>query len=89
MILNTKFKTSMCKNFEHSQCHMGDRCHFAHGKGELRMVSDPLPANTPIISDQKMEIFRQVGLVCLSDMPAVKKKLLDMGRNLSNQELPE
>jgi hypothetical protein len=32
---------------------MAARCHFAHGKEELRTVHDALPPNTPYISDPK------------------------------------
>lgn len=32
---------------------MGGKCHFAHGKEELRNMHDPLPPNTPYIADPK------------------------------------
>jgi hypothetical protein len=32
---------------------MGAKCHFAHGKEELRTVHEALPANTPYIADPK------------------------------------
>jgi len=35
------------------QCHMAAKCHFAHGKEDLRQTHDTLPANTPYISDPK------------------------------------
>ena len=36
-----KYKTSLCKHFEQTQtCQMEDRCHFAHGKHELRKQTD-------------------------------------------------
>jgi hypothetical protein len=44
--VNNKYKTALCNNFEQSgECRLGDRCHFAHGKEELRNVFDPLPPN--------------------------------------------
>lgn len=32
---------------------MSAKCHFAHGKEELRNMHDALPANTPYITDPK------------------------------------
>lgn len=34
---------------------MAAKCHFAHGKEDLRNVHDTLPANTPYISDTKTD----------------------------------
>jgi hypothetical protein len=40
-----KFRTEMCKNFEHTgQCQFGDRCSFAHTKNLLMMKTN-LPVN--------------------------------------------
>lgn len=59
-VLNNKYKSELCRHFETSppslisagQCHMGNRCHFAHGKAELRKITDvaivimkPLPVS--------------------------------------------
>jgi hypothetical protein len=42
--INSKYKTSLCKHFlETGDCHMGKRCHFAHGEAELRSITDSLP----------------------------------------------
>lgn len=30
------FKTKLCENYAQGTCTFGDRCHFAHGNGELR-----------------------------------------------------
>jgi len=52
--MNNRFKTAICKHFEQSTpsktpsmltlldgtCHMGAKCHFAHGKEELRGMSE-------------------------------------------------
>lgn len=36
-----KYKTSLCKHFEQTgTCQMDQRCHFAHGKHELRKQTD-------------------------------------------------
>ena len=36
-----KYKTSLCKHFEQTgTCQMENRCHFAHGKHELRKQTD-------------------------------------------------
>uniref|UniRef100_D6MKN0 Transcription factor n=1 Tax=Lycoris longituba TaxID=272140 RepID=D6MKN0_9ASPA len=32
----SNFKTKICDNFTKGSCTFGDRCHFAHGTGELR-----------------------------------------------------
>ena len=32
----SNFKTKLCDNFTKGSCSFGDRCHFAHGAGELR-----------------------------------------------------
>lgn len=33
---------------------MAAKCHFAHGKEEMRSLHDPLPPNTPYITDPKL-----------------------------------
>jgi len=52
--MNNRFKTAMCKHYEQStpfktlsiltlldgSCHMGTKCHFAHGKEELRAMNE-------------------------------------------------
>jgi Zinc finger C-x8-C-x5-C-x3-H type (and similar) len=39
--LNQKYKTSLCRHFENlGKCDLADKCHFAHGKDELRKASD-------------------------------------------------
>lgn len=40
---------------------MGAKCHFAHGKEELRNIHDPLPPNTPYIADPKAKKINQNG----------------------------
>lgn len=38
----------MCKFFTQCKpCPLGTRCHFAHGKNELRKMGDKLPPNIP------------------------------------------
>ncbi|KAK9265554.1 hypothetical protein L1049_021617 [Liquidambar formosana] len=32
----SNYKTKLCENFAKGSCTFGDRCHFAHGAGELR-----------------------------------------------------
>lgn len=50
--MHNRFKTAMCKHFEQTgQCHMGAKCHFAHGKEELRANE-----NLPIIHQNQMPI---------------------------------
>ena len=47
-MLNTKYKTSMCRFYEESshlitaekECPLKEKCHFAHGDNELRGKSD-------------------------------------------------
>ena len=31
----SKYKTKLCDNFTKGSCTFGERCHFAHGVGEL------------------------------------------------------
>ena len=39
--MNSLFKTSLCKHFEQTgKCAIGNKCHFAHGKHELRSKDD-------------------------------------------------
>jgi len=54
-MMNSKFKTAICKHFTQTgQCHMGAKCHFAHGKEELRDFNDPIPQGvTPMIRTPK------------------------------------
>ena len=58
---------------------MADKCHFAHGKEELRVVSDPLPENAPLIIDQKVQMLNSLGVACLFDTPNIKRQLREMG----------
>jgi len=40
----------MCKHFEQTgYCPVGQKCHFAHGKAELRHISDPIPINPTMV----------------------------------------
>ena len=59
---------------------MDDKCHFAHGKTELRVLSDPLPESAPYINDQKMQVLNNIGIACLADNKNVKKQLKELGR---------
>ena len=37
MPMNNLFKTQLCKHFMQTKhCHVGNKCHFAHGEHELR-----------------------------------------------------
>lgn len=46
---NKRFKTELCRNFQIiGQCHMMDRCAFAHGELELRDIQDNLQFEDPI-----------------------------------------
>jgi hypothetical protein len=48
--INNKYKTTMCKHFEQTGfCPIGQKCHFAHGKAELRHISDPIPLNPTMV----------------------------------------
>eukprot|EP01019_Chilodonella_uncinata_P001032 GABU01001352.1.p2 GENE.GABU01001352.1~~GABU01001352.1.p2 ORF type:complete len:111 (-),score=14.35 GABU01001352.1:77-385(-) len=48
-MLNTKFKTTMCRSIETgTPCIKGDNCHFAHSQAELRAIDAPLPDNAPL-----------------------------------------
>ncbi len=44
MPINSLYKTSLCKHFQQQKyCHVGNKCHFAHGEHELRKRDEPLP----------------------------------------------
>lgn len=50
---NTKYKTIMCRYIQSSKhCPLGNRCHFAHSKDEIRKKEDKLPKNAPIMNKQ-------------------------------------
>ncbi len=52
---NLKYKTIMCRFFINCRpCPLGTRCHFAHGKQELRKMTDKLPTNAPYMPGPKM-----------------------------------
>lgn len=39
--LNNLYKTQLCKHFQQTKhCHVGNKCHFAHGENELRKKED-------------------------------------------------
>ena len=47
----------MCKFYTNSKpCPLGTRCHFAHGKHELRKMGDQLPNNAPFITGPKLNL---------------------------------
>lgn len=51
---NNKYKTIMCKYYSSCKpCPLGTRCHFAHGRDELRKITDDLPTNAPYIPNTK------------------------------------
>jgi len=51
-MVNTKYKTMMCRHYEQTgTCQLGPKCHFAHGKEELRKITDPLPPT--VVAEQK------------------------------------
>lgn len=60
-MLNQKYRTIMCKYFNNDKpCPLGSRCHFAHGKDELRKIGDPLPQNTPQLPNA--QILKATGM---------------------------
>ena len=41
MITNNRYKTVMCRFWEQgSSCPLNQKCHYAHGPGELRKIGD-------------------------------------------------
>lgn len=51
--INNKYKTMLCRHWETlGTCYMGAKCHFAHGKQDLRSISDPLPVSTQVYGYQ-------------------------------------
>ncbi|CEM02644.1 unnamed protein product [Vitrella brassicaformis CCMP3155] len=43
----SEYKTSMCLFYRQGRCLNGDKCRFAHGRGDLRSRRTPTPAATP------------------------------------------
>ena len=58
---------------------MGDRCHVAHDKSELRGPGDPLPEYTPYVSDQKLVHMNFIGISSISNDPIVAERLIESG----------
>lgn len=55
-MINTKFKTTVCKYYEENKvCPLGAKCHFAHGKEDMRKINDPLPQNAPMMPNSKVQ----------------------------------
>lgn len=76
MILNTKFKTSMCRNFQlHCKCHMADKCHFAHGRDELRQIHEPIPESCSYVVDKHLALLNSLGINYIPSPELVKKYL--------------
>lgn len=49
-MINTRYKTIMCKYYESDKvCPLGIKCHYSHGKEDMRKPNDPLPPNTPMM----------------------------------------
>jgi len=49
----------MCPHYEQTgTCQLGPKCHFAHGKDELRKMTDPLPPT--VVAEQKAPTMPQV-----------------------------
>lgn len=82
-MLNTKFKTTMCKYHEQEKiCPLGARCHFAHGEKDMRHQSDPLPNNTPLLSNNKLQQNQQqmVGPRVVGNFKTVVCKYWEQGK---------
>lgn len=58
---------------------MGDKCHFAHKKEDLRAQSDPLPLETPYISDPKLTVLNSIGISSLSTEKFIDDIMLEKG----------
>ena len=55
-MINTRYKTTACKYWEQDKtCPLGAKCHFAHGKDDLRKLNDPLPQNAPMMPNSKVQ----------------------------------
>ena len=55
---NPRYKTSICKNFNTEQgCQYGEKCQFAHGQEELRVVSNiPQGSGAPMQTQLKPQV---------------------------------
>lgn len=63
--MNEKMKTRLCRNFQSPEgCRFGDRCSFAHGKGELR--SDDLNGDGTM---ENLETHQGFGKAVLVPVP--------------------
>jgi len=60
-----KFKTELCRfHIETGKCHFGERCHFAHGKDELRHVMRHPNYKTRICKNYYQNGTCQYGVRC-------------------------
>lgn len=65
MILNSKFKTSLCKLFEATgSCNFGNKCSFAHGAQQLRKFDDPLPKQAAADKSDKVPYSNYKTIKC-------------------------
>jgi hypothetical protein len=90
-MVNTKYKTMMCRHFEQTgNCQLGPKCHFAHGKEELRKITDPLPP-TVALEPQKTpsmpqaQSFNASNNAVPSNYKTVKCKYFEQGYCKFNQ----
>jgi hypothetical protein len=65
-VANVRYKTMICKHFEQSYfiiqgnyCPLGPRCHFAHGRSDLRSMQEPLPPQAQVLPVDPMTALLQ------------------------------
>lgn len=59
---------------------MGEKCHFAHRKEDVRNPGDPLPPDTPFMSEPKILALNAVGLACLDPSEEILHELAIKGK---------
>ncbi|KAI6230091.1 C3H1-type domain-containing protein [Aphelenchoides fujianensis] len=63
--LQEKRKTSLCNQFSRTgTCEYGDRCRFAHGVGELRLMPEPKNYKTKLCRNFERDQFCAYGERC-------------------------
>jgi hypothetical protein len=54
---------------------MGEKCHFAHGRDQLRQIHEPLPDSCSYVVDKHLSLLSSLGINYIPSPELVKKYL--------------